>query len=273
MTALNHHDFEFVKTFLQRRASIEIDGSKQYLAETRLTALARDAGVADVAVLVNKVRAEPNGRLAELLTEAMTTNETSFFRDIHPFEAVRGTLLPQLYKGTTRSVALWSAACSTGQEPYSLAMILRETLPAGFSATVLATDLNNQVLARASSGQFSQLEVNRGLPAPALIRHFRQCPDARWITVPEVRNLVNFRQLNLATPWPVLGPFDIVFLRNALIYLDAATRRVIFERLRKVMRPGGHLFLGTGEAPIPENSFERVTIGRTVCYRNPDPRS
>lgn len=275
MTQLLATDFEFIKTFLLRRAAIEIDASKQYLVETRLCALARDSGAGDVGTLVNRVRAEPNSKLAELLTEAMTTNETSFFRDNHPFEALRTVIIPRLFtdNASSRTISIWSAACSTGQEPYSLAIVLRETLPAGWSGRVLGTDINTQVIAKATSGAYTQLEVNRGLGAATLVRHFRQAPELRWTVAPEVRSMVEFRQLNLATSWPLLGPFDVVFLRNALIYLDAPTRRLIFERLRRVMRPGAYLFLGTGEAPIPEGAFDRANVGRTVCYRLPGGRS
>jgi chemotaxis protein methyltransferase CheR len=272
VTALTQIDFDFVKSLIQRKAAIEIDETKRYLAETRLNALAREAGLGDVALLLGRVRADPNGRLADQVTEAMTTNETSFFRDGHPFDAMRQIVIPQLLAGT-RSIQVWSAACSTGQEPYSLAMAAREVLPANAAMRILASDINTQVLARAATGEFSQLEVNRGLPAPALVRYFRQTPDLRWQITPELRRMVEFRQINLAAPWPALGPFDIVLLRNALIYLDNATKRSIFERLRRVMRPGAHLFLGTGEAPIPEGVFERVTVGRTVCYRAPSGRN
>lgn len=273
MTAgLAQVEFEFVRALLLRRASIEIDESKRYLVETRLTALARDTGIGDALALVNRVRSEPAGKLADRLIESMTTNETSFFRDLHPFEAVRTVILPRLVAERREEVRVWSAACSTGQEAYSLAIVLREGLPAGMRWSVTGTDINSQVVARAAEATYSQLEVNRGLPAATLVRHFRQSPQLKWTPSPEIRLNCSFRQLNLGASWPTMGPFDIVFLRNALIYLDAATRRLIFERLRRVLTPNGHLFLGTGETPT-EGTFERATVGRSVCYRLPGARN
>src|SRR5690348_7230774 len=194
-------------------------------------------------------RGAEDPRLAREVVEAMTTNETSFFRDVHPFETLRTKVLPELVqvRGPGRALRIWCAAASTGQEPYSIAMLLREHFPAA-AATVqlVATDINRAVLARAQSGVFRQLEVNRGLPAAMLIKYFEKS-GLDWQLKPEIRRMVTFAEANLLEQWPIVGEQDIVFMRNVLIYFDVPTKRRILARVREAMANDGVLFLGGAE--------------------------
>ena len=201
------------------------------------------------------------------IVEALATHESLFFRDLHPFEALREVIIPAaLQAGAGRRLTLWSAAAAAGQEAYSLALMMREHFP-GAQVTILATDLSQEVLARAEAGRFSQLEVNRGLPAALLIKHFVR--DGRqWQLHDDVRRMVTFRQLNLAGPLSRIPPMDIVFLRNLLIYFDTQAKEALLNRVSKVLRPGGYLFLGAAETTYGlDNSYERVQVGRSICYR------
>jgi chemotaxis protein methyltransferase CheR len=201
----------------------------------------------------------------------MTTNETSFFRDVHPFEALRRTLLPELIdrRRAARRLTIWSAACSTGQEPYSVAMLLREHFPetAQWSVRIFATDLAQEVLERARAGVFTQLEVNRGLPAPLLVRYFRQ-DGTDWQITPEIRDMVQFEEMNLIEPWPALPDFDVVLLRNVLIYFDGESKQRVLRNLRQVLRPDGVLLMGGAETTLNlDDAYERLPIDRAGCFR------
>jgi chemotaxis protein methyltransferase CheR len=230
--------------------------------DARLTPVAHQADLASVSELVGRLRAGPENVLATRVVEAMVTTETSFFRDIHPFETLRTTVLPDLIRRRRdeRRLAVWCGACSTGQEPYTVALLLREHFPelANWRVELLATDLSRDVLARARSGRFSQLEVNRGLPAALLVKHFRQ-HGATWELNEDVRRMVEFRELNLTRAWPSLPRADLVFLRNVMIYFDAATKKAILERMVRVLRPDGYLLLGAAETTFNlSDLFRRV---------------
>jgi chemotaxis protein methyltransferase CheR len=219
-----------------------------------------------VAELVARLRSGAR-TLCDDVVEAITTNETSFFRDVHPFDALREAILPELTTGTTRSLRIWSAAASTGQEPYSVAMLLREHFPNVPDASILATDLSRDVLAKAASGRFTQAEVNRGLPARLLVKHFDR-DGLEWQVKERVRRMVEFRQLNLARPLPPLPTMDVVLLRNVLIYFDAATKASVLRQMARVLHPGGYLFLGSAETTYGlDAQWERVAVGRCVLYR------
>lgn len=264
-------DFDFLCRFLYERSAIVLQPGKEYLAESRLIPLAKQQGLNGITALVASLRAAPANGLAQKVVEAMTTNETSFYRDTGPFEALRVHILPALVKATERERALriWSAASSTGQEIYSTAMLIRDHFPqlAGWNLQLLATDLSRDVLARAREGRFNQLEVNRGLPAPMLVRHFERA-GLDWQLKPDIRRMVEFRELNLSTAWPALGSFDLVFLRNVLIYFDVDTKRRILGRVRQVLKPHGYLFLGAAETTLMlDDGFERVTFDKTTAYR------
>jgi len=261
---------DYIRTLVRSRSAMVLDDGKEYLIQARLAPLVRQEGVASLEHLVARLQQQrPDGPLHSRVVEAMTINETSFFRDVNPYEALRKLVLPELIQARAahRVLNVWSAACSTGQEPYSLAMTLRETVPEGWKVRIHATDLSSAVLERAKRGRFTQLEINRGLPAPMLVKHFVQ-EGIEWQVRPELRSLIDFRQMNLSEPWPAFPPMDIVFMRNVLIYFDIATKKRMFGRLREVLRPDGYLFLGAAETTLNiDDSFEGTERGKTICYR------
>ncbi len=265
--------FQYVRDFVYRQAAIVLDDGQGYLVDSRLGALAQREGYSSVDDLVGTLRrGEPAGLgLQTKVLEAMTTNETSFFRDITPFEALRKKVLPELLaaRAATRGLRIWSAAAATGQEPYSLAMLLRENMPQldTWNVGILGTDINNAVLDRAREGRYRQLEVNRGLPAPLLLKYFQR-DGIDWCIAPEIKRLTHFQQLNLLAPWNNVGACDVIFLRNVLIYFDTPTRKQILSRVRATLRPGGYLFLGCAESPLGvDDAFERVEFEKAYYYR------
>ncbi len=267
-------DFDFIRDLVRDRSGIALEEGQGYLAEARLGALARREGFASLEDLIAKVRAEPgtSGSLRQRVVEAMTTNESSFFRDVHPFEALRKVILPGLiaHRSASRSLRIWCAACSGGQEPYSIAMILREHFGAtleGWDVTIRATDLSTEILAKAAEGRYSQMEVNRGVPAPMLPKCFRK-RGADWFVADEIRRMVSFERLNLIDPWPRIGTVDLVMLRNVLIYFRPPTKRLILERMARVLAADGRLFLGSAESTLNlTDAFERFEVERAICYR------
>jgi chemotaxis protein methyltransferase CheR len=263
-------DFNYVCQLVRDDSAIALDDGKGYLVEARLAPLARDQGLASVAELVDHVRSGARG-LRQQVLEAMITSETLFFRDVHPFEALRQEILPSaLRRGGDDPVAVWSAASASGQEAYSVALLLSTYFP-GAQATILATDLSRSNLARAASGRFSQLEVNRGLPATMLVKYFHR--DGRnWQLNDNVRRMVTFRPLNLAETLPWLPRMDVILLRNVLMYFDLQTKVRVLNQVARVLRPGGYLFLGGTETLVGLSTpFQRVQIGRSLCYRLPLP--
>jgi chemotaxis protein methyltransferase CheR len=264
-------EFDFLRRLVREQSAIVLEPGKEYLIEARLAGLVRQEGAGSLQDLVGRLRTERAGPLHTQVVEAMTTNETLFFRDPQVWEALRTTVIPQLLerRRTERRLDVWSAACSSGQEPYSLVMLVREHFPAavGWDLRILATDLSTAVLERAEQGRFSQLEVNRGLPAALLVKYFDK-HGMHWDARPELRQSVVFRPLNLDASWPLMPPLDLVLLRNVLIYFDAETRKAILGRVRRVLRPDGWLFLGAAENLLNvDDGFERVTVGRATCYR------
>lgn len=258
--------FAFVADLVRRRSAIQLEAGKEYLVESRLVPLARAADAASVDAYVDQLRQNAPAGSLEAVVEALTTNETSWFRDVTPFQALTGHIVPQLQAQGQHGLRLWSAACSTGQEPYSIAMTLIDAMGPGASIDIVATDLNEQVLDRARRGTYTQLEVNRGMPAPMLVRHFQRSGSG-WTVSPELRRCVTFRQHNLLD-LPPAGPFDVVFLRNVLIYFDLPTKRAVLERVRTVLKPGGYLVLGAAETTIGvHDGYERVVADRSTVYR------
>ncbi|TXR55050.1 CheR family methyltransferase [Quadrisphaera setariae] len=263
-------DFSFVSDLVRRESAIVLAPGKEYLVEARLLPLARKAGAAGVAELVEKARRHPDRATTQKIVEALTTNETSWYRDGDPFSQLGTTVFPQLLasRPAGEKLRVWSAASSSGQEPYTIAMVASETIPGGSSRlAITATDLSVEMVERTRAGRFSQLEVNRGLPAPMLVRHFSRA-GAEWEVAPALRAMVTASQLNLAQPFPRMGPFDVVFLRNVLIYFDVPTKQDILRRIRAVMKPDGWLFLGAAETTLGvDTAWERVALGRTSAYR------
>lgn len=271
--ALTAANFKHIAALLLREAAIKLEAGKEYLVETRLAPLAVKHHVGSVNELVERVRAlEP--ALTELhleIVDALTTNETLFFRDVHPWDALRKHVIPKLReaRAATRTITVWSAACSTGQEPYSLAMLLAEHFPelAGWSIRIVATDISPTVLRRAEAGVFQQLEVNRGLPAVYLVKYFRQ-EGRNWILAEPIRKRVEFRALNLSRRWVGLPRCDLVFMRNVMIYFDVETRRSILRQLRSVLAPDGYLLLGTAETAVNlDSGFGAVTFDRATFFQ------
>lgn len=202
----------------------------------------------------------------------MLETETSFFRDIHPFEALQTFVLPLLLKkrSANRTLNLWCAACSSGQEPYSIALLLRQHFPIFTGPTVhfLASDISPEMLSRARVGRYTQHEVSRGLP-PALLRRYFQQLDSEWQIQEDIRRTIDFRQIDLAGEWPPLPPMDIIFMRNVLIYFDIETRKAILTKVREVLSPDGYLFLGAGETAVTlDDIFKPVRFDKTVCYKS-----
>jgi chemotaxis protein methyltransferase CheR len=261
----------FLQELVLRRSGIVLEDSKDYLVDCRLSPIARDEGVASVDELVGKLKREQESDLAQRVTEAMTTNETLFFRDLHPFEALKSRFVPELMQARAagRSLRIWSAAAATGQEPYSIAMTLLESFPelSSWDVRILATDLNTAVLERAREARYRDLEVSRGLPAAYLGKYFTR-RGSEWELSPLVRSMVEFRQLNLVERWTDLHPCDLVFMRNVLIYFDASTKRGILTRLRQVLVPDGFLVLGGAETTTNlDEAYAPVRIGAGVYYR------
>jgi chemotaxis protein methyltransferase CheR len=274
-TDLRPDHFEYVRAMVRDRAGIVLEDGKEYLVATRLSALARARG-GTVEEIIETGRRDPRAPANDEIVDAMTTNETSFFRDIHPFTTLQTTILPQLIQGRSpvRRLRILSAASSTGQEAYSIAMLLRTHFPqlGGWDVRIVGTDISTEALAKARSGRYSQLEVNRGLPA-TMLRWFHQ--DGREFVVDDtVRSLVEFRSLNLVAPWPLLEKFDLVLLRNVLIYFDTPTKQAILGRVRGVLAPDGLLLLGTSETTLNlDDAYRTVRLGTTTVYALDDPRS
>jgi chemotaxis protein methyltransferase CheR len=260
-------DFEFVRKLVHDESSIALEEGKEYLVEARLGPLARQEGVATVSSLIGLIRAGAS-HLTGAVVEAMTTNETSFFRDVHPFDALRTDVIPRvLHANGGSSLAMWSAATATGQEAYSMALVVREHFPQIPKVTILGTDVSQGVLDRARTGRFTQMEVNRGLPASLLVRYFSQ-DGLEWRLDESVRRMVTFRQVNIAQSLAGVPSMDVVFLRNVLIYFDPETKRSVLGEVARILRPGGFLFLGGPETTYGiDPSYERVEVGRSVCYR------
>ena len=244
-------DFTFIAAFLKERSGLIITQDKMYLLETRLTSILRDNGLSSLAALVEMLRQPGGTKVKDLVVDAMTTNETSFFRDSHPFEALRKSIIPGLIerRAASRSLRIWSAACATGQEPYSLAMMLKDHFPVlgGWKVEIVATDLSPTVLERAREGVYSTFEVQRGLPIQMLVRHFDQ-QDSNWKIKPELRQTITFRALNLLEDFAVLGQFDVVLCRNVLIYFDQPTKTRILAAIARRIVPDGVLLLGGAES-------------------------
>ncbi|MCC6510601.1 MAG: protein-glutamate O-methyltransferase CheR [Pirellulaceae bacterium] len=268
---LTGSSFTFISDLVRERSAIVLEPGKSYLVESRLSPVAREQGLHSVDELVDALRRPGAQALTRKVVEAMTTNETSFFRDLHPFEALKTSILPELInnRARERTLSIWSNACSSGQEVYTIAMILREHFPqlTGWKVRLIASDLSTQILAKARQGIFNQTEVNRGLPLPMLLKYFQKS-GLTWQVKDEIRNMVEFCEINLVEAWPVLPPMDVIFLRNVLIYFSPETKKEILGKARQVLRPDGYMFLGGAETTMNlDSAFDRVTVGKATCYR------
>jgi chemotaxis protein methyltransferase CheR len=262
-------DYEFLRKFLKERSGLDLSPDKQYLVESRLIPLARRAGLPGIAEIVQKIRSGSEPLISDVV-EAMTTNETFFFRDKVPFENLRETILPMMLqaRASRRVLRIWCAASSTGQEPYSIAMCLKEigSALAGWRIEILATDLSQGVLEKAKAGIFSQFEVQRGLPIQMLVKYFKQTGEL-WQLNADIRAMVQYRQLNLLQDFSHLGTFDVIFCRNVLIYFDQDAKAGIFDRLARVIEPDGVLTLGAAESVVGISDAFKPFPERRGLYR------
>jgi chemotaxis protein methyltransferase CheR len=261
----NAPQFDFIRTFLYEQLAIQVGADKDYLIESRLTPVLRQHQLADFSALVQRLRARANDELAVDVLDAMTTNETYFFREPALFEALVKDMLPALMRAraASRRVQIWSAACSSGQEPYSLVMHLRERLPQlrDWHTQVVATDISPSCLDQARRGAYRQLEVNRGLPAPYLLKYFTR-NGLDYTIKDDIRQAIDFRTLNLVGNWPIDIKPDLLLMRNVLIYFDQPTKAAILGKVRQVLAPDGYLVLGAAETTLNvDAAFERVTQG------------
>ncbi len=270
-------DYEFLRKALKERSGLMLSADKQYLVESRLLPVARKVGLASLGDLVTRLKIAPEGPLMTDVVEAMTTNESLFFRDKTPFEHFRNVIMPGLLaaRSTTRTIRIWCAAASTGQEPYSLAMCLKEMGRdiAGWRIDLLATDLSAEVLEKARSGLYTQFEVQRGLPIQSLLKHFTQSGEM-WQIAAEIRAMVKYRQLNLLKDFSALGLFDVVFCRNVLIYFDQDTKIDVLNRLARSTTADGYLVLGAAETVVGlTDRYKMVPDKRGLYIPNAEPRA
>lgn len=268
---MTQQDFEIICKLLRDRSAVVLEAGKEYLVESRLTPLAQRLQLKSISDLVAQLRWQPGNGLERQIVEALVTSESSFFRDHHPFEGLRQVLLPDLIKRRRdeRRLNIWCAACSTGQEPYSLALLLREHFPelAAWKVSLLASDLSRPVLERAREGRYHQIEVNRGLPAAMLVKYFEQ-HGTDWQLKPAVRGMVDFQEINLIQAWPSLPPMDLVLIRNVMIYFSVETKKAILGRLARVLRPDGYLVLGGAETTFNlDDSYRRVEPLKAGFYQ------
>ena len=268
-------DYGYLRQIVFNVSQNVLDASRDYLFDTRLTRILRDQGMTHIGELVRKLRTQKDPSLEREVAEAMTINETSFFRDLLPFDLLRQDLLPKLIEARRhrRALRLWSGACATGQEAYSLAMLLLEHFPmlVGWSIVIEGTDICHEVVQRAQAGRYHRIEMNRGLPARYVVRYFDHIGE-NWVVKPEVRRLCHFRRANLCGPSLPFNRstdrFDVIFLRNVMLYFDQPTRRALLAGVHRLLAPDGLLFLGSSEQPADLSLWTPVLAGGT-CYFRP----
>lgn len=267
-------DFELFRVFLEKACGIVLGSNKQYLVSSRLNKLMEQQGIKSLGELVQRMQSQARGGLREQVVDAMTTNETLWFRDTYPFEVMKNKVLPELAKANPgQRLRIWSAACSSGQEPFSLSMTIDEyekinlgQLRAGVQ--IVATDLSGSMLAACKSGEYDSLAMGRGLSQERLQRYFDPKTPSRWTIKPAIRSRVEFRALNLLETYAALGKFDVVFCRNVLIYFSAEVKKDILTRIHATLKPGGYLFLGASEAlnGLPE-LYQMVQCSPGIIYK------
>jgi chemotaxis protein methyltransferase CheR len=262
-------DFQTVQKFLIRNSGISLVEGKEYLVEGRLQSLVSSEKFDDLHGLI--VALNGNEDLGKKVIEALTTNETSFFRDRHPFETLKTAIIPELFKNPKagKQIQIWSAASSSGQEPYSLAMLIADSFAwaTDWQIKIVASDISEEMLEQCRSGLYTQFEVLRGLPPQYLPRFFQRA-GSKWQVKPEIRESIEFCYLNLCGDWGKLQALDIVFMRNVLIYFDRNTKEAILEKVLKVLKPGGYLFLGSGEKPVGfEHCFLPTDFSTSACFK------
>ncbi len=267
-------DFEQFRVFLEKTCGILLGSNKQYLVSSRLNKLMEQNNIKTLGELVQRIQSQPRGGLREQVVDAMTTNETLWFRDTYPFEVLKSRVLPELIKANPgQRLRIWSAASSSGQEPFSLSMAIDEfersnlgQLKSGVQ--IVATDLSASMLTACKAGEYDSLAMGRGLSQDRLQRYFDPKGPGRWVVKPAIRNRVEFRMLNLLDSYASLGKFDIVFCRNVLIYFSAEVKKDILTRIHATLKPGGYLFLGASEAlnGLPD-LYQMVQCSPGIIYK------
>jgi chemotaxis protein methyltransferase CheR len=268
---LRAEDFDYMCELVREESGMVLEDGKEYLVESRLRAMVQRERLPDISALLRLLKDDDARGLRERAVEGLLIGETQFFRDGHPFDTIREFLLPELIvaRKAARELSFWCAAASTGQEPYSLAMLLTDDFPelGAWRTRIVASDLSQRLLARAAAGVYSEFEVRRGLPPALRDRHFEQS-EGGWTLSERIRKRVEFERINLIRDWPTLPPMDLVLARNVLIYFADATRRVLVDKIRRQVRRGGFLLFGTTESlHMDLQEFEPVRFGRTLCYR------
>ena len=269
--SLSVQAFDYLRNLVRTKSGIVLEAGKEYLVESRIGGLVRQSGLASIDELVERLKSSSVDPLHRRVVEVMTTNETSFFRDGHPFDVLRTHVLPALMtaRSSTRQLNFWCGACSTGQEPYTVAMTMLESVPrlAEWKISFLCTDLSSEMVARCRAGTYSATEIGRGLP-PALLNKYFDKTGTEWQAKKLLRDMMTVKELNLTQAWPQMQPVDIIFLRNVLIYFDTNTKKDILGRCRKLLKPDGYLYLGSAETPMSlDEEYERLPVDRSGCYR------
>lgn len=264
-------DFDYVCRLVREHSSVVLETGKEYLAEARLLPIVRERKMESLSHLVEELRRKASNGLHREVVEAMLTNETSFFRDVKPFEAIREIALPDLItkRASEKTLNIWCAACSGGQEVYSLLMLIKEHFPIleGWKLRVIASDLSLQMMEKAQRGIFTQLEVNRGLSAAYMVKYFEKV-GLDWEITETLRKSIEFLPMNLTKPWPVLPAMDIVLMRNVMIYFDIETKKRVLSQTAELMKDDGYLFLGGVESTINlTDQFEIVPWKQFSCFR------
>jgi len=267
-------DYGFLRQLVFNVSQNVLDSSRDYLFDARLTKILRNNGMSQLDQLIRHLQATKDPRLEREIAEAMTINETSFFRDNRPFDLLRSELLPPIINARrqTRTLRLWSAACSSGQEAYSLAMMVREhfSLLLGWDIQIEGTDISAAIVERAKAGRYHRIEINRGLPARFIIKYFNKLGED-WEIKPEIRKMCHFREANLCgAQFPFARTsdrFDVVFLRNVMLYFSAETRKVLMARIYRLLEPDGILFLGSSEQPADPSLWTATLAGGTCYFR------
>lgn len=270
-TPLSPENYAFLRERIYSDSGIVLDENKHYLIESRLLPIVRQEALGTLNDLCTRLRAPDSATLRREVVEAMTTNETLFFRDVVPFDALRDKVLPELMenKRASKSLDIWSAAASSGQEAYSLAILLTEMGRPDWTFRIFGTDLNTQVLDQARAGRYMQIEVNRGMPAKYLFKYFERI-GPEWQVKEELRRMVQFQTLDLRQSMRGLGPFDLILCRNVLIYFDVKTKKQILAEMRKVLNHKALLLLGSAETTLNlDESYSRRVIGQTTFYEGP----
>jgi chemotaxis protein methyltransferase CheR len=261
----------FLRQYIERESGIALGEDKQYLLQSRLMPIASQAKLSSLDQLCDELRSASTSSLRQIIVEAMTTHETLFFRDLGVFDCLRTAIIPDIAqrRKLTKTIRIWSAACSFGQEAYSVAMLLLESGYGDWNIQIVGTDLSTQALERARSGRFLQIEVNRGLPAALLIKYFKQV-GKDWQVKDSVRRMASFSPFDLRQDMRSLGPFDLVLCRNVLIYFDVEARKKILAAIRGVLFPEGYLVLGSSETTFNlDDHYLRQSIGAAVVYQKP----